>query len=105
MLHTKEEHYVMNCFTMANINLCYCIAVHCQIVLTTIDKASHSHCFSHAVVAVAFEQAFYFVEESSLFLSYHVDIWGWLERAITVEITATDGSASRELLMPLSFWW
>ncbi len=70
----------------------------------TIDNASHSHFFSHTVVTVAFEQAVYFVEESALFLSYHVHIWGWLERDVTVDITATDGSATRELLISFSFW-
>ncbi len=56
-------------------------------------------------MAVAFEQAFYFVEESAVFLSYHVHIWGWLERDVTVEIAATDGSAIRELMTQFSCWW
>ncbi len=52
--------------------------------------------FSQTAVIVGFEQARYVVGESAAFLLYHVHVWGWLERDVIVNITATDGSAIRE---------
>ncbi len=48
-------------------------------------------------VVVGFEEASYFVGESALILSYHLHIWGWLERDVTVYITTNNGSAIRKL--------
>ncbi len=64
-----------------------------------------THLFSQTAVAVGFEQATYLVGESAAFLLYRLHIWGWLEREVIVDITASNGSAIRELLLTYSFWW
>ncbi len=68
---------------------------------TTVELYGNASVFplSYAAVTVGFEQATYLVGESASFLLYHVHVWGWLERDVVVNITATDGSAIRELLL------
>ncbi len=56
-------------------------------------------CSLYQAVTIGFEQATYTVGESDVFLLYHVHIWGWLERAVTVNIAAIDGTATRELMI------
>ncbi len=53
-------------------------------------------------MTVGFQQASYIVGESDVYLQFHVHIWGWLERDVTVNISATDGSATRKLLFLLA---
>ncbi len=46
---------------------------------------------------VGFEEASYFVGEPEGFLTYHLRIWGFLEREVTVDIATNNGYALRKL--------